>query len=190
MSGILDALRVFRLMIRRCVVRQVDDEKNMQLLQLGTFKKAVRGNVEHFHPYGLSTKPLEGAEGIYAQIGGDADHGVALVISDRRYRLKPLQDGGVALYAYTGDYVVVRPDDREVEVHAGLKVILSAPDVEVQGRLKVTGTAHFDAQINCDAGVIANEITSQSAGPLNMSQVKNKYNTHVHPGGGAPNPQM
>lgn len=176
-------------MFLRCVLRAIDDERRMQLVEVSTLAGAVRGKAEHFHPYGFSSKPLPGAEGLVGFVGGAQDHPILITVADRRYRLQPLQDGGVALHNQFGDFVVLRPDDREIEVHAGTKVILSSPDVEVQGRFKVTGTSQFDAQIHCDAGVVAAEVTSENA-DLNMSQVKNHYNIHVHPGGGAPNPQM
>jgi phage baseplate assembly protein V len=178
-----------QLMLGRCVLRAIDDEKKMQLVEVGTLSGAVRGKVEHFHPYGFSSKPLPGAEGVVGFVGGAQDHPILLVVADRRYRFQPLQDGGCALHSQFGDFVVLRPADREIEVHAATKVILSAPDVEVVGRFKVTGTSQFDAQINCDASIVGNEVRSVSA-DLNMSQVKNFYNAHVHPGGGAPNPQM
>lgn len=178
-----------QLMLGRCVLRAIDDGKLMQIVEIGTLSGAVRGKVEHFHPYGFSSKPLPGAEGVVGFVGGAQDHPILLVVGDRRYRLHPLQDGGVALHNQFGDFVVLRPDDREIEVHAATKVILSAPDVEVQGRFRVTGTSQFDAQINCDANIVGDEVRSENA-DLNLTQVKNFYNAHVHPGGGAPNPQM
>lgn len=180
--------RGLRLMIGRCVLTAIDDSTGIQLVDVSTISRTRRSRLEHFQPYGLSSRPRVGAEGLVAFLGGSQDHGIVFMVGDRRYRLKPLQDGGCALHDHLGDYIEIRPADREIKLVAQ-KVTISASTNRIEGPLTVTGFAQFEGSVKADGSLTAGEVTSENAG-LNMTQVRNTYNAHTHPGGGAPNPQM
>nr|WP_277419014.1 phage baseplate assembly protein [Pseudomonas viridiflava] len=74
-----------RMLVRGTVVLARASSK-MQALQMRLTAGEVRGDMEHFEPYGFTSNPLAGAEGIAAFIGGDRSHGLLLVVADRRYR--------------------------------------------------------------------------------------------------------
>lgn len=98
-SQLLEALRRrVQMMVARCVVAGVNDMLRQQTVQIRLLADEAKGGVEHFQPYGFTSVPLPGAEGIALFLGGGRDHGVVIVVGDRRYRLKGLQDGEVALY--------------------------------------------------------------------------------------------
>jgi phage gp45-like len=137
----LEALQV-RLanLVSRGVVRRVSDSDGMQTLQLEALAGETLGEVEHPHPYGLTSVPLDGAEVWIASIGGHRDQSVALAVSDRRYRITGLASGEVAVHNDAGARVVLRHSgDVEVTPGGTGKVKISA-DVEVTG----TVTASVD----------------------------------------------
>jgi phage baseplate assembly protein V len=90
--------RRVRLMVARAIVELVDDSKKMQTLQVSIHADELRDDVERYQPYGLTAAPEAGAEAIVVMVGGNADHPVAVVVDDRRYRPLDLEEGEVALY--------------------------------------------------------------------------------------------
>lgn len=112
----------------RGVVRLVDAEKGRQELQVLVFDGTL-DEVEHFEGYGLTSHPPKGAEAILLALGGSRDHTVALVVGDRRVRLKGLEQGEVALYDDEGTTIILRRGGR-VEVTAK-RVELIADEVHL-----------------------------------------------------------
>jgi phage baseplate assembly protein V len=130
----------------RAVLNRLDDSVGMQVVQL-ELGDDVREGIEHFQEYGFTSVPLEGAEAAVAFVGGRRDHGIALVVGDRRYRLKGLQGGEVAMYTDQGDTIVIKRGGT-IEVTAATKVKLSAPVVELAGNTEaaVNGTSYRAAE--------------------------------------------
>ena len=98
--------RRIRLIAARAVVSLIDDATKLQGAQVKLLADEVRDQVERFQQYGYTSVPFPGAEGIYLSLNGSRDHGVVICIDDRRFRLKNLRPGEVALY-----------DDQEQVVH-------------------------------------------------------------------------
>ena len=90
-----------RMLVRGTVVL-VDSARKLQALQMRLTAGEVKDGLEHFEPYGFTSNPLAGAEGIAAFIGGDRSHGVLLVVADRRYRIQGMAPGEVAIYTDEG----------------------------------------------------------------------------------------
>lgn len=90
-----------RMLVRGTVVL-VDSARKLQALQMRLTAGEVKDGLEHFEPYGFTSNPLAGAEGIAAFIGGDRSHGVLLVVADRRYRVQGMEPGEVAIYTDEG----------------------------------------------------------------------------------------
>lgn len=105
MSGLGSALRN---VLVRGVVAVVEAGRKMQAIQLRLTAGEVKGDVEHFEPYGWTSHPHPGAEAAIAFIGGDRSHGVVLCVADRRYRHVGLEAGEVAIYTDEGDSVVLK----------------------------------------------------------------------------------
>jgi phage baseplate assembly protein V len=177
--------RRMRLLISRGVVTLSDSAAGLQRLQVKLLKGETR-NVEHMEPYGFTARPLKGAETIAAAIGGVRGHLVGLVASDRRYRLKGLTPGEVALYTDEGDKLVfkrgrvvrleagsaVEVQAPEVKVFASTSVTLDTPETTCTGNLKVLKS--ITATMNVSAG---GEVQD---GVGTMSSMRSTYNTHDH----------
>lgn len=116
--------------LARAVIEQVNDGTKMQVLQLSLMADEVKGGVERYQDYGFTSVPLKGAEALAAFIGGNRDHGIVICVADRRYRLKGLEAGEVAIYDDTGQKVVLHRD--HIRVTAG-KVVVDAPDIRLGG---------------------------------------------------------
>ncbi|MDH1499349.1 phage baseplate assembly protein V [Comamonas terrigena] len=92
-------------MVSRCTVALATAMRKMQALQIRLTAGEVKDDVEHMEPYGYTSNPHPGAEGIAVFPGGDRSHGVVVVVADRRFRLKGLKPGEVALYTDEGDKI-------------------------------------------------------------------------------------
>ena len=88
--------------ISRCTVALASAAGRLQSLQIRMLADEVKDNVEHLEPYGFTSCPHSGAEGVAVFPGGDRSHGVVLVIADRRFRLQGLKPGEVAIYTDEG----------------------------------------------------------------------------------------
>jgi phage gp45-like len=101
--------------VKRVTVERTDDDRLMQEVEINLFHDEKMKEIEHFQPYGVSSRvkgpTTEGgkkrkAEGVVIFTGGNRSHGIVVVVGDRRYRLKGLQEGEVALH-----------DDQDQKVH-------------------------------------------------------------------------
>ena len=99
--------------------------------------------IEHYEPYGFTSRPKAGSEAIVANLNG-TDLSVAIIIADRRYRITSLAPGEVALYDDNGSSVELRSTGIVVNavgnatVNASGDVIIE-PDA-VAGRVLVGGS--------------------------------------------------
>ncbi len=116
-------------MIARAVVQLVNDGAKLQALQIVVGSEETREGVERFQEYGFSSVPLAGAEAVVVFVGGRRDHGLVIAVDDRRYRLKDLEPGEVALYTDEGDYIHFKRGGI-VKIKAGTKVTWDTPAIE------------------------------------------------------------
>jgi phage baseplate assembly protein V len=167
------------LMVGRCILKAIGDGKAVQLVQAQLLAEEIHDDVERIQQYGLTSVPKPGAEGVIVFVGGNRDHGLLIAVEDRRYRLKGLEAGEVALYDDLGQKVHLTRAGIVVD-GAGLPVtITNTPTVRMESNLEVTG----DIKDQCDG-----------AGRT-MSGMRAIYNDHDHddPQGGkvlTPNGQM
>ncbi|MGN7832668.1 phage baseplate assembly protein V [Pseudoxanthomonas sp. 22568] len=164
-----------RLMISRAVIRLVDDALKVQGNQVTMLDDEARASVERFQEYGFTSVPRDGAEAIAVAVGGSRSHMVVVATDDRRYRKRDLKPGEVALYTDEGDYVLLKRG-RIVEVKAGTRLRVDAPEAEFLGNLHVNG------QITCDGDV------SDKNG--SMQEQRETYNQHTHGATPQPLPRM
>lgn len=102
--------------IARGVVKLVDDEKKMQLVQLGVLTDETVDGAEYFQSYGFTSVPLEGAEAVAVFPNGDRAHPLVVAVSDRRYRPTGAQPGDVIVYGKLGGKVIMKAGG-DVEIH-------------------------------------------------------------------------
>lgn len=162
--------RRIRLMAARAILTLISDATRMQGVQVKLLDGEVCDNVDRMQQYGFTSVPLPGAEGVYLALGGSRDHGIVIVADDRRYRLKGLQGGEVAIYTDEGDKIVLKRGN-VIEFTAAAKVRMVTPLLEVTGEIKD----------RCDDD------------GMTMEGMRQTYDIHVHPendGGGPTDPPI
>lgn len=125
-------------LVTRGVVSAVNSGAKMQTLQLRLMAGETKDNVEHFEPFGFTSKPLAGAEHVTVFMDGDRSHGITLVVADRRYRLTGLQEGEAALHDAYGNKAHFKKDGT-FDIVATTKVQITSPLVTMSGDLQVVG---------------------------------------------------
>lgn len=118
-----------RLMIGRAVIAAVADDAQAQALQLELLSDEVQDGVERFQGYGFTSHPHPGAEALVAFVGGTRSHGVVVQVEDRRYRLKSIAEGEVALFDDLGQVIHLKRD--RIAIESPLKVTIDAQTVDV-----------------------------------------------------------
>lgn len=142
-------LQRLQLMVGRAVVSLVKDGLKLQGLQVTLLADEVRDEVERFQQYGFTSHPHPGAEALVVCVAGNRDHAVVVAVDDRRFRLKGLQQGEVALYTDQGDKVVLKRDG-VIELTASTKVRIVSPLVECTGDVDVAGTVTAGVDVVAD----------------------------------------
>lgn len=133
-----------RLLARGTVVL-ANSANKLQSLQMRLTAGEVNDDMEHFEPYGFTSNPLAGAEGIATFLGGDRSHAVVLVVADRRYRLKALAAGEVAIYTDEGDKIhfkrgrVIDIDTATLNIRASSGVNIDSPTLSMSGKIVSQG---------------------------------------------------
>lgn len=107
-SAIRDVARRALLACSRAVLRLTDDETALQSVQVEALAGEVLNQVEHLQPYGLSSHAPRGSDVVIVALGGQRQHSIALVATDRDKRPIGLPEGDVVLYG---------PDDVEDPYH-------------------------------------------------------------------------
>jgi phage gp45-like len=168
LSGISGLVRPVTRRVRSLLSRGtvlLTAERGLEQMQVALHVGEVRNNVERFGQYGFTSRPHPGAEVVVGAIGGDRGHCVVLAVEDRRYRIKSLAAGEVAIYTDEGDSIVLKRG-RVIEISTGTLRVSGA--VEVIGNVTVTGDV-------TSSGNVADGVRSMAADRV-------IFNTHVHSG--------
>ena len=151
-------------LISRAVITTVDTVKKCQAVGLKMIAGDQKQHVEHLEPYGFTSAAKDGAEGVALFPSGDRSHGVVVVVADRRYRMKGLKRGEVALYDDQGQSVVLTRSGIVVD-GAGKPIIFkNASKARFEMPVESTG----DITDNCDRG------------GTTMNEIRVTYNGHNH----------
>lgn len=167
----------FMNMFARGVVALAKSTGKTQLLQMSLTAGEIKDGMEHLEPYGFTSCPHEGAEGLAAFMGGDRSHGVVLVVADRRYRVQALRAGEVAIYTDEGDRIHFKRG-RIIDIQTGT--------------LNITATegVHFDSPTITQTGKIISDGDQVAGGVSQMTHAhggvqRGSGQTDVPVGGGA-----
>jgi len=173
LQQVRDAKRRVQMAIGRCVLSAIDDTTLAQTVQLQLLEGEVADTVERFQQYGFTSVPHSGAEGVMVSVGGLRSHGIVVAVEDRRYRLKGLAAGEVAIYDDQGQQVVLKRDQvlisstNKIVVHSdaeidftGPKAVISTAEVDLGGT-GGQGVARLGDQVTVGASV--GTITSASS---------------------------
>jgi phage baseplate assembly protein V len=172
--------RRIRLMAGRAILTLVNDATKLQGVQVKLLDGEVCDNVDRVQHYGFTSVPLPGAEGIYLALGGSRDNGVIIADDDRRYRIKGLQGGEVAIYTDEGDSIILKRGHvievatQTLNVNAATVVNITTPTVNMSGDLNVAGDIVAQGDIS-------------DHGNKSMAGMRQTYNAHTHsdPQGGS-----
>lgn len=162
--------------VARAVISALDTAKKCQAVGLKLIAGDPKQGVEHLEPYGFTSAAQSGAEAVVLFPGGDRSHGVVITVADRRYRLKGLKRGEVAIYDDLGQSVTLTREGIVVNGGGKPMTITNAPKARFEMDIEATG------QIKdlCDG-----------AGKT-MAAMRTTYNEHTHKengdGGGTTNP--
>lgn len=151
-----------RLMLARAIVNLVSDAAQAQELQIDVLADETHDAVERLQDYGFTSVPHAGAEALVGFVGGLRSHGVVIAVADRRYRLRGLEAGEVALYDDLGN--VVKLGREELTIEAATKVRVAAPIAVIEAddiRLAGDGGAAV-ARVGDDVNLTTGKIISGS----------------------------
>lgn len=151
-------------LLERAVIRTTTTMAKCQVLQISMPGGEGKSDIEHLEPYGFTSAPKAGAEAVAAYFDGDRSHGVVLVASDRRYRIKGLAAGEVAIYDDLGQSVTLTRAGIVVNGGGNPIIFTNAPKARFEMPIESTG----DIKDNCDT-------TGRS-----MAQMRVTYNGHTH----------
>ncbi|MCF7532042.1 phage baseplate assembly protein V [Pseudomonas petrae] len=132
-------------MLTRGVVALAKSTGKLQTLQMRLTHGEVKDGMEHLEPYGFTSCPHEGAEGLAAFMGGDRSHGVVIVVADRRYRLQALAAGEVAIYTDEGDKIhfkrgrIIDIQTDTLNISAATAVNFNTPTITQTGEIVSQG---------------------------------------------------
>ena len=130
-------------MISRAVVDSINDTKKMQLAKLRVLAGEVKDKIEVFQNFGFTSNPPVGSEAVVAFMSGNREHGIVLACGDRRIRFKGLAPGEAAVYTDDGTVIHLKKSGN-IEVQASAKVLVTCPEAEFTGDLKVGGNLQVD----------------------------------------------
>lgn len=189
--------RRISLMIGRGTVGTVDDDAQAQALQLGLLADETHDGVERFQNYGVTSVPHAGAEAAVMFVGGTRSHGIVVAVEDRRYRLKGLQGGEVALYDDLGQVVHLKRDRMtlssptkiealapEIDMIATNKIALTAPEIDITATTKVSISApEVDVAGSGTVAIDGGAIALGGAGGLPVAREGDAVSTSAITGG-------
>ena len=141
--------RRIALLIGRGIVSLTDDSKGVQRLQMTLLAGETRDKVERLQDYGFTSRPLSGSEAVVLFPNGSREYGLVIAVEDRRYRMKSLEEGEVAIYTDEGDAIHLKRGGT-IEITAAAKVVVKTAAVELgDGALeKVVNGETFQAYFN------------------------------------------
>lgn len=200
------------LMIGRCVILATDDSKNIQIISGSFMASELKSGIPKIDQYGLSARPLPGAEAVVVFLGGNRENGIVIATEDRRYRVKNLAEGEICLYTDEGDKIhfkrgnLIEVTTGTLTVNAASVINLNAPDVNINSlTLNIQATDEVNIttdQLNISSGyfnagpsglsvtgdINATEDISDANG--SMQEIRDTYNGHTHGAGPGPSPLM
>jgi phage baseplate assembly protein V len=156
-------------MFSRGLIESTDDSISMQLVKLSMLNAELKEDVEHLHPYGLSSNcPTAGSEAIVGCVGGDRDSALAIIIGNSKYRIKDLASGEVCLYSQHGQTILLKEDG---------SIELTPKDGKA---FVVNSKTQFKADIDVVGKITASSDIASTSGDVKAGSVTMKL--HVHDG--------
>jgi len=175
------AARRIQNMLARGTVALSNAATKMQSLQVKLLADETLDSIEHFEPYGFTSRPLPGAEVATVFVDGDRSHGLVLVVADRRYRMTGFEEGEMAIHDDQGQSVhltrggivvkggglpMVFEDTTTMTFKAATKIRFETPLFEMTGLTRTQ---------NLTIGLVGAGVATMTGGAINYSNVTTTY---------------
>lgn len=148
----------------RGVMTLADGAKKMRSVQVRLLADEVRDDLEHVEPYGFTSEPHPEAEAFALFFDGDRSHGIVFTIADRRYRLKSLKTGEVAIFDDLGQKVHLTRGGLEVYTPGWLHATVDKDaEIIVGGNVTETVGGDVSATVSGNVTLKASVVTIDSA---------------------------
>jgi phage baseplate assembly protein V len=163
-------------MVGRCVLTAAaDDSEGIQKLQVSILSGETLDGIQRMQEYGFTSVPNVGAEGIVLSLSGNRDHSVCVATEDRRFRIKNLEEGEVAIYTDEGDVIEFKRGNL-INIKASEAVSIETKTANV--------TASTEAVIEAPAVKLG---ASAAEAVIKGNTFQSLFNAHTHNGNlGAP----
>jgi phage baseplate assembly protein V len=149
-----------QMLVGRAVLAAVKEDAQMREVQVELLADETQDAVEHFEPYGFTSRAKAGAEAVMLSVGGLRGHGLVICIADRRYRLQVLEEGEAAFHDDQGQVVHLKRDG--IVVHGKKLTFESEGDISFDCE-KFTVTASDTVALDSDEVTIGTGATLQAA---------------------------
>lgn len=157
MDIINEIVAKLRLIVGRCIITAVRQDKGGELADIELLAGEVRRNVEFLQQFGFSSRPDGDVSGLALFVGGSRENGVVVGSKGNASNMNiDLAPGEVAVHSPFGSSIVLKKDG-SIDLVAGNKIL------NFDGELKVTGDVTANVNI------------------LPISLVKHKHGTGVGP---------
>lgn len=184
-------------LVGRGIIKLVNDAGGIQKVQITGLESELLDNLDRLQEYGLTSNPPVDSECIFIALNGQRNRSVIIGTEDKRYRLKGLENGEVALYDDLGTKIHLKRDN-QIQIKATTKVQIDSPAVQIthtdgQGSdclLQVDGNIVATGNISANGDITDKDETNNTT----MSNMRTIFNAHTHGETGgttnAPNSQM
>ncbi len=203
LNHILDPLRRrVATLISRAVLGAVNAAPGCQTLEVTILADEPQADVEHIEPYGFTSNPPAGAEGIILNVAGQRGACVGLNFGNRAFRVRGLKGGEVCIFTDEGDKITLKRD-RHIEIETLHLKILAQEDATVETKtytVKASSGVNYETPSfglggagGCEASLSANLSisgnTSQqgqitASGDVQAGSISLKGHTHTGDSGG------
>lgn len=134
-------------MIRRVTLSSVDDSGKQQKMTVKGLKGETLKDVVRVQPFGFSSHPPEGAEGILVALGGRSDRAMLIGIEHPDHRPKAKKAGSSIQYDANGNSVLLDDTALTITGATKAKVVVGGNSIEITssgivivGNVTITGT--------------------------------------------------
>lgn len=149
-------------LVRRATLGTLKTSSLLQSIQAGTLKDDEDDDIELFEPYGFTSAPVAGSEGLVLRVGGQRTGSVAIMFGNRTFRLQ-VEEGEVAMYDDQGASIVLkRSGDIECTPGPGGVVQLGGASA-VLAVARETDPVHADTTMSTWITSVTAAITAMAA---------------------------
>ncbi len=132
LNRLLDPIRRrIATLVSRAVLAAVNAAPGCQTLQVTILADEPQVDVEHMEPYGFTSNPPAGAEGVILNVAGQRGAAVGLNFGNRSVRVTGLKNGEVCIFTDEGDKITLKRD-RHMEVETLHLLVKAEEDIAME----------------------------------------------------------